>query len=77
MFVTRNERDEFHRFASARLNGTSSPTWDDLLIAWESDRDREEINVAIRRGLEDVEAGRHRPAKEVMDELRRKHRIQE
>jgi prevent-host-death family protein len=29
----------------------------------------------IRQGLEDMEAGRTRPAREVFDELREKHRI--
>ena len=76
MFVTQQELDAFHRFASARLgNGGSEQTWDDLLVQWESNRDRDDINAAIRRGLEDVEAGRHRPAEEVIEELRQKHKI--
>jgi predicted transcriptional regulator len=45
------------------------------VLEWESVRDRDDINAAIREGLADIEAGRHRPADEVMRELRQKHNI--
>ena len=74
MTVTQKELDAFYRFASDRLRSEGQPlSLDDLLIEWESRRDREEVNAAIREGLADVEAGRHRPAAEVMEELGKKH----
>ena len=48
---------------------------DDVLAAyleWER-RDREEAVEGIRRGYEDVRAGRTRPAAEFLAEMRRKH----
>ena len=36
-------------------------------------RDFEEAVAGIQRGLEDMRAGRHRPAREFLDELRAKH----
>jgi len=78
MAVTRQELDSFHRFAAERLdNGDSELTIDDLVIEWDSSRNRDEINAAISEGLADVEAGRHRPAEEVTEELRQKYDIPE
>jgi predicted transcriptional regulator len=78
MAVTQDELDNFHRFATDRLrNGEADLTIDDLVIEWDSRRDRDEINAAIREGLADVDAGRTRPANEVTEELRKKHRIPE
>lgn len=74
MPVTQNDLDSFHQFASERI--TNSPlalSFDDLVVEWLSHRDRHEINAAIEEGLADVEAGRHRPASDVTDELRQKH----
>ena len=76
MTVTQKELDAFYSFASDRVRSGGQPlSLDDLLIEWESQRDREDINAAIREGLADVEAGRHRPAAEVMGELGKKHRL--
>jgi predicted transcriptional regulator len=74
MAVTQAELDDFHKFASKRIEAVPSEmTFDDLVMEWESLRDRAEINAAIREGLADVEAGRHRPARDAMEELRQKH----
>ena len=78
MSTSQEQLDDFHRFASARLkSGGTELTIDDLLIEWDSTRNRDEINQAIREGLADIEAGRTRPAAEVTEELRRKYRVQE
>ena len=78
MAVTQGDLDNFHRFATERLShGEADLTIDDLVIEWDSRRDRDEINAAIREGLADVDAGRTRPANEVTEELRKKHRIPE
>lgn len=78
MTVTQDDLDNFHSFASERLtSGGNGLTIDDLVIEWDSVRNREEINAAIREGLADIDAGRTRPADEVTEELRRKHNIPE
>lgn len=78
MTVTQADLDNFHSFASERLtSGGGGLTIDDLVIEWDSVRNREEINAAIREGLADIDAGRTRPADEVTEELRRKHNIPE
>jgi predicted transcriptional regulator len=78
MPVTQDQIDDFHQFATARLkSGGTELTIDDLLIEWDSTRNRDEINEAIREGLADIEAGRTRPAAEVTEELRRKYNITE
>lgn len=76
MAVTQDQLDDFHRFASAKLDNVGADlSWEELFILWQSERERDEINAAIREGLDDVEAGRVRPADEVMRELRQKHDI--
>jgi len=78
MPITQNQIDDFHQFATDRLkSGGAELTIDDLLIEWDSSRNRDEINEAIREGLADIEAGRTRPADEVTEELRRKYNIPE
>ena len=78
MAVTQDELDSFHRFATERLRkSVEELTIDDLVIEWDSVRNREEINAAIREGLADIDAGRTRPADQVTEELRRKHNIPE
>jgi predicted transcriptional regulator len=76
MTVTQHELDSFHRFATDRLRrGEEEFTIDDLVIEWDSMRNRDQINAAIREGLADIDAGRTRPADQVTEELRRKHNI--
>jgi hypothetical protein len=78
MAVTQDELDSFHRFATGRLTaGAADLTIDDLVIEWDSQRNRGEINAAIREGLADIDAGRTRPACQVTEELRKKHNISE
>ena len=76
MAATQHDINAFHRFASQWLsNGGAELSFDELVVEWESVRDRDDINAAIREGLTDIEAGRHRPADEVMRELRQKYNI--
>jgi len=71
MTVTQAELDDFHRFASARVGAAAEMSWDELFIEWQSTRDRDATNQAIREGLADVDAARHQPAEEAMEEIRR------
>jgi len=52
---------------------------DDALLNWEvenqTDEEREDTLQAIREGLADVEAGRTRPAEDVIRDLCRKHNL--
>lgn len=70
--VTQQDLDDFHRFASERLGSRGADvSWDELLIEWQSARERDAENAAIREGLADVEAGRFQPAAEAMEEIRK------
>lgn len=71
MSNTQDQLNAFHQFATARLaSGDSSPSFDELLVEWDSVRNQDEINAAIQEGLDDIEAGRTRPVDEVVDEFR-------
>ena len=72
MPVTKEELDHFHQFAEQAIRCSDSEvSWDELFIQWQSARERSDVNEAIREGLADVEAGRYRPAAEVMEEIRK------
>ena len=75
-----NDPRAFRDFLDATIAGQSSSlTLDECLGLWEHDNasseDREATLAAIRRGLADVEAGRVRPAREAVAELRGKHNL--
>ena len=76
MTVTQTELDQFHEFASQKIATEGvSVSFEDLVVEWESIRDKDAIDSAIRQGLADIKAGRYRSAEEVTDELRQKHGI--
>jgi hypothetical protein len=76
-----NDLYAFKCFVEAQLAGETVPTVDEVLARWEheneSQEERDETLRAIRRGFADVEAGRVRPAREAVAELRRKHNLPE
>jgi len=58
----------FHEFVAEKLrNGEVRLTPEQALVQW---RERVETIESVQRGLADVEAGRSRPADEVIEELR-------
>jgi predicted transcriptional regulator len=72
----------FRAFIDEQLaNGAATLTPAEALDLWEIEnpsQDEEDATVeAIRRGLADVQAGRVRPAREAVAELRRKHNLSE
>ncbi len=74
MTVTQRDLDGFYSFATRRLQSADKDlSFDELVVEWESLRDRDDVNRAIREGLADVNAGRHRTADEVKEELRSKY----
>jgi hypothetical protein len=78
MPITQEQLDAFHRFATAKLsNGGSELTWPELFDLWQIENptvaEQDEIYAALDESLDDIENGRHRPAAEVIGELRKKH----
>lgn len=77
MSLSLQEFAAFSEFAVARLADQSTQTsLDDLVVEWESQRNRQEINAAIREGLADAQEGRVRSAEAVLAELREKHGLE-
>ena len=72
MASTRDDLDSFNQFAAERLaRGDSAASLDDLFMEWRDLCARKEINQAIRRGLDDVSAGRYEPADQATESIRR------
>jgi predicted transcriptional regulator len=65
---------QLEEYAQRRGKGPAAALDDALAeyLEWER-QEYEESVEAIRRGLEDVKAGRTRPAAEFLEELREKH----
>lgn len=77
-----NDLRAFTSFATEKLSqGEANLTLNDALYLWDhenqTEAEREDTRQAIQRGLADVEAGRVRPAREAIAELRRKHNLPE
>ncbi len=75
-----NDPRAFHDFLGAKLsNGGSDLTLEECLDLWEyenqSDEERDDTLAAVREGLADVEAGRTRPAEDVIRDLCRKYNL--
>ena len=82
MPTTQQQLDSFHQFATDKLgNGGADLSVADLYNLWRIENptpaEQADIHAAIAEGLEDIKAGRGRPADEVMRELREKHNIPE
>lgn len=72
-----NDLQAFRDFADAKLsNGGAEITLEEALALWEYENSPEDEKAetirAIRRGLDDMYAGRTRPAEEVFADIRRK-----
>ncbi len=64
----KDDLESFHRFVEEQLiNGGAKLSPEQVLAIW---RERLETIESVRRGIEDVEAGRTRPAEDVIQELR-------
>jgi len=71
MSSIREDLNSFRRFVTERLaGGEPTASLDDLFMLWHDSHSRDEINQAIRQGLADVDAGRHKPASESLDSVR-------
>ena len=75
-----NDLRAFKGFIDAKLSsGGAHLTLDDALGLWDhenqTEEEREDTLEGIRQGFADIEAGRVRPAREALEELRRKHNL--
>jgi hypothetical protein len=72
----------FRSFLDERISGSSPDlTLEEALGLWEyensSESEREETWAAILEGLDDLESGRTRPARQLLAELRHKYNVHE
>jgi hypothetical protein len=72
MLVTQQDLDSFHHFALGKLQNGGAESITELARQWEIAREREEVNEALREAMEDLKAGRYRPAEEVSRDIERK-----
>lgn len=77
MSVSLDQLDDFHRFAVHLVQRGDADSIAELARQWEAAREREAVNAALREAMEDLKAGRYRPAEEVTRELRRKYDLPE
>lgn len=75
MAISTDEFDNFADFGRARLSEGQQLTLEDLVMEWDSHRNRGNVNEAIREGLEDITQGRYRSGPEFMTELRSKYNL--
>jgi len=76
MAITLQDLEAFQRFAIERISHLSPEVpLDELAYEWQIAQERNDVNKAIEEGLSDIQAGRYRPAREVTDELAKKHGI--
>jgi hypothetical protein len=69
----------FQQFAHQKVDAGEAESLEELFDLWRLEHptadEQAEIHEAIRQGLADIEAGRYRPADEVMQELRAKYNL--
>jgi predicted transcriptional regulator len=66
---TETELQNFHEFVAGQLQGRAANLSPEQVLAmW---RERRETIASVRRGLDDLDAGRVKPAAEVLERLGR------
>jgi hypothetical protein len=75
MSVSLEQLDSFHRFAQQKVQVGEVESIAELARQWEIEHEREEVNEAIREAIEDLNAGRYRPAADVSRDMRRKYNL--
>jgi hypothetical protein len=64
-----NDAEAFYIFLGEQLHlGNPSQTPEELLESWRRQRDYQETVTAVREGVRDMEAGRMRPLRELLNE---------
>lgn len=79
MAIPQEDRDSFYAFASDRIQKVGVESPDELFDLWKllnpTSEEQSDIDASINRGIEDINNGHHRSAREVTEELRQKHGI--
>jgi hypothetical protein len=75
MSVSLDQLDDFHRFAQQQLQAGEAMSIAELARQWEVARERAEVNEALAEAMDDLKAGRYRPAADVSRDLRRKYNL--
>jgi hypothetical protein len=79
MSTAHDQLAAFQEFAIQKVDAGEAESLEELFDLWRLEHptpeEQAEIHAAIRQGLADIEAGRYRPADEVMDELRAKYSL--
>jgi hypothetical protein len=69
----------FQQFAHQKVDAGEAESLEELFDLWRLEHptaeEQAEVREIIRQGLADIEAGRYRPAVEVMQELRAKYNL--
>lgn len=77
MSVTPADLDSFNAFALAKIQGGGAESMNELfdlfLLENPTPEESADVHSAIVGGLADIEAGKGRPAEQVLAELRQKH----
>jgi len=78
MPVTKQDIEEFGRFAKKRLDNDDVESLVDLVRLWEAERREYEETVAdVRAGIADYDAGHGKEAKEAFAEIRKQMGLDE
>lgn len=79
MSIVHDEFAGFQHFAEEKLRRGDVESLDELFDLWRIEHpttdEQADVHAAIREGLDDLNAGRHRPADEVTAELRAKYGV--
>ncbi|MDA1016073.1 MAG: hypothetical protein O3A00_16660 [Planctomycetota bacterium] len=70
MSLTMPDVEQFHSFAVRSVHEGKARSFDDLYLLWQTERERENVNLQIKAGLDDVAAGRVQSVGDVNQELR-------
>ncbi len=79
MSTAHDDLAAFQQFALQKVNAGEADSLEELFDLWliehPTPEEQAEVHEAIRQGFADIEAGRYRPADEVMQELRAKYNL--
>lgn len=75
MTVTKDELECFGRFAAEEVDRGNVVSLEQHVTLWQTVRQREGFNAAIRHGLDEADAGLGRPLDEFMSEFRKNNKI--
>jgi hypothetical protein len=75
--VSLDQLDDFHRFALQQVQIGDAESIAELARQWDAARERKEIEAALDEAMEDIKAGRYRPAEDVSRDMRKKYSLPE